>query len=64
MKSITKIIFTCLLLIFVISSVIAQNKRGPSTPEERMTAVKAAQLLESEPFHKEAKKSASGLRCV
>lgn len=34
----------------------AQNKRGPSTPEERSTAVKAARLLEADPFHKDAKK--------
>jgi hypothetical protein len=41
--------------VFVISG-LAQNKRGASTPEERATAVKAAKLLESEPFHKDAKK--------
>jgi hypothetical protein len=41
--------------VFVISGQ-AQNARGPSTPEERATAVKAAKLLESEPFHKDAKK--------
>ena len=34
----------------------AQNRRGPSTPEERDTAVKAARLLEADPFHKDAKK--------
>src|SRR3981081_4693434 len=34
----------------------AQSKRGPSTPDERLTAVGAARLLESDPFHKDAKK--------
>jgi len=48
------------LLIFVVPlltfSVWAQKKRGPSTPEERDTAVKAARLLEVDPFHKDSKK--------
>lgn len=35
----------------------AQNKRGPATSEEKTTAVKAAHLLESEPFNKDAKKT-------
>ena len=34
----------------------AQNQRGPSTTEERATAVQAARLLESDPFSKDAKK--------
>ena len=34
----------------------AQSKRGPSTPEERRTAVNAARLLEADPFNKDAKK--------
>jgi carboxypeptidase Q len=34
----------------------AQKERGPSTPEERDKAVKAAHLLETDPFHKDAKK--------
>ena len=34
----------------------AQNKRGPSTPDERATAVKAAKLLESDPFGQDSKK--------
>ena len=33
---------------------LTQNRRGPSTPEERATAVKAAKLLESNPFAKDA----------
>jgi hypothetical protein len=47
-----------LLTVFVLlaSSVWAQDRRGPSTPAERDTAVKAARLLESDPFHKDAKK--------
>ena len=35
---------------------LAQNQRGPSTPQERDTAVKIARLLETDPFHKDAKK--------
>jgi hypothetical protein len=35
---------------------LALQKRGPSTPEERATAVKAARLLESDPFNKDGKK--------
>ena len=44
-----------IVLLFAISGV-AQNQRGPSTPQERETAVKVARLLETEPFHKDAKK--------
>ena len=48
-------------LAFAIVSVIAiptlaQNQRGPSTPQERETAVKVARVLETDPFHKDAKK--------
>ena len=35
---------------------LAQKQRGPSTPQERDTAVKIARLLETDPFHKDAKK--------
>ncbi len=38
------------------STTSAQGKRGPSTPEEREMAVKAAHLLEADPFHKDSKK--------
>jgi hypothetical protein len=41
--------------LFAVSS-LARNQRGPSTPQERETAVKAARLLETDPFHKDAKK--------
>jgi carboxypeptidase Q len=37
--------------------VVAQSNRGPSTPEERATAVKSARLLETDPFNKDAKKA-------
>ena len=46
---------TALVLLFANSS-MAQNQRGPSTPQERETAVKVARVLETEPFHKDAKK--------
>ena len=44
------------LILLLLSPVLAQNKRGPSTPEERQTAMKAARLLESDPLNKDAKK--------
>jgi len=44
-----------IVLLFATSS-LAQNQRGPSTPQERDTAVKIARLLETDPFHKDAKK--------
>ena len=39
----------------------AQEKRGPSTPEERRRAVEIATLLENEPLHKDAKKLSQAL---
>ena len=44
------------LILLLASPALAQNTRGPSTPEERQTAVKAAHLLESDPLNKDAKK--------
>lgn len=44
-----------LCLIFCLT-VVAQSNRGPSTPDERATAVRAARLLETDPFNKDAKK--------
>jgi len=44
------------VILLLASHTLAQNKRGPSTPEERQTAVKAARLLESDPLNKDAKK--------
>ena len=46
---------TAIVLVFANSS-MAQNQRGPSTPQERETAVKVARVLETDPFHKDAKK--------
>ncbi len=43
------------ILCFCATAAIAQDKRGPSTAEERDKAVKAARLLESDPFSKDAK---------
>ena len=40
----------------VANSSMAQSQRGPSTPQERETAVKVARVLETDPFHKDAKK--------
>jgi len=48
------------VLLFTTSS-LAQNQRGPSTPQERDTAVKIVRLLETDPFHKDAKKWREGL---
>ena len=43
-----------IVLLFAASS-LAQDRK-PSTPQERETAVKVARLLETDPFHKDAKK--------
>ena len=53
--NLTGILAICVVLLFAIPTQ-AQNQRGPSTPEERETAVKVARVLETEPFHKDAKK--------
>ena len=52
-----KISLLALVLAFVgcASSAYAQNKRGPSTPEERKRAVELATFLEKNPLAKEAK---------
>ena len=44
------------IVLLIANSGMAQNQRGPSTPQERETAVKVARLLETDPFHKDAKK--------
>jgi len=55
------------LLVFVLafvgcaSSAFAQNKRGPSTPEERKRAVEMATFLEKNPLAKEAKDQRAAL---
>ena len=57
MKVTLRIYLSLVFSLLLCFSVIAQNKRGPSTPEERASAIEAARLLESEPFHKEAKRT-------
>lgn len=52
-KTQMKTTILCLLLAVTLS---AQKQRGPSTPKERDTAVKAARLLETDPQNKDAKK--------
>src|SRR5262245_18035619 len=55
------------LLVFVLafvgcaSSAYAQNKRGPSTPEERKRAVEMATFLDKNPLAKEAKDQRASL---
>lgn len=46
------IVFSCLLLMFLGASLFAQSqqKRGPSTPEERAKAVQIARALEAHPL--------------
>lgn len=44
-----------IVLLFATAS-LGQNQRKPSTAQERETAVKVARVLETEPFHKDAKK--------
>ena len=44
------------IVFLVANSGMAQSQRGPSTPQERETAVKVARVLETDPFHKDAKK--------
>lgn len=56
MRTLRNAIMVMSSLLFVITSVQAQQQKKPSTPEERAQAVKVARLLESDPFHKEAKK--------
>ena len=54
-----KVLITTLaitIVFLVANSSMAQNQRGPSTPQERETAVKVARVLETDPFHKDAKK--------
>lgn len=56
MKNIAKLLLLSTLFLFFTIPALAQNERPTSTAEERSLAVKLARLLESEPFHKEAKK--------
>lgn len=54
MKTLRHIGFVLGIILLLTNSSFAQ--RGPATPEEKAMAVKAARLLETDPFHKEAKK--------
>jgi hypothetical protein len=45
-----RILAACLVLLFPCSCLIAQQKRGPSTPEERAKAVQIARTLEADPL--------------
>jgi len=47
-----RILLLCLMVLFVCSALIAQSqqKRGPSTPEERAKAVQIAHALETDPL--------------
>lgn len=51
-KSLLTIVF---VFVCCVSSAYAQNKRGPSTPEERKRAVEMATFLETNPLAKQAK---------
>ncbi len=56
MRNLSKLTLLIFVALVVTTSSRGQNKRGPSTPEERGTAVRAARLLEADPFNKDAKK--------
>ena len=56
MRILIKITLSLVMISLLGTAAPAQSKRGPSTPEERDTAVKAAHLLEADPFHKDSKK--------
>ncbi|MDT7603934.1 MAG: hypothetical protein QOF61_1931 [Acidobacteriota bacterium] len=51
-----KLLTVLFMLALVSGSAEAQQKRGPSTPEERKRAVEIAELLENDPLNKDAKK--------
>lgn len=56
-------LYTCILVIYLCftTAILGQQKRGPSTPEERKTAVGMANFLETQPLAKEAKEIRSSL---
>lgn len=56
MKSLRNAALVIGVILFATISSQGQQQRGASTPEERAQAVKVARLLETDPFHKEAKK--------
>ena len=49
------LLIVAFVFLCVVSSVNAQNRRGPSTPDERKRAVEMATFLETNPLAKEAK---------
>lgn len=51
----TSLLTILLMSLCFASSAYAQNKRGPSTPEERKRAVEMTTFLETKPLAKEAK---------
>ena len=59
-KSLTLVV-AVLMLAFSACMAAAQQKRGPSTPEERRRAVEIATLLENDPLNKDAKKMSQAL---
>jgi carboxypeptidase Q len=56
MKVVARTLWPLAFCLLFCLTVAAQSNRGPSTPEERATAVKSARLLETDPFSKDAKK--------
>ncbi|MET0625103.1 MAG: hypothetical protein ABW250_19340 [Pyrinomonadaceae bacterium] len=50
------LIAACVALALCAGSGLAQEKRKPSTPEQRRKAVETATLLENDPFNKDAKR--------
>ena len=51
----TSLLIVTFVFLCCVSSAYAQNRRGPSTPEERKRAVEMATFLETNPLAKEAK---------
>src|SRR5688572_18524704 len=50
-----KVLLVFLVIVCSFCFAFAQNRRGPSTPEERKRAVEMATFLETNPLAKEAK---------
>ena len=57
----TSLLAVVLACLCYVSSVNAQNQRGPSTPEERKRAVEMVTFLETKPLAKEAKEYRAAL---
>jgi hypothetical protein len=56
MKAMVRTLLPLAFCLLFCVTVVAQSDRGPSTPDERATAVRAARLLETDPFNNDAKK--------